>query len=103
MTFVIFVFTFVLAALALAMYAWLLVHSKWFEKRRIALQRRSQWWDDLLECHWCTALRLNLILTPVTNLGMCLVGVAPWWSLATLPLTIPAVAFAAARTLDQVR
>jgi hypothetical protein len=57
--------------------------------------------SKLIRCYWCTGFWVSLVLATYTQAIFCFTGWLPYQTLALLPITTLAVAYAAAWVLDK--
>jgi hypothetical protein len=55
----------------------------------------------IVACYWCAGFWIAALCTTYAQVAICASGYAHWYTLAGLPLTIPAVAYSASWILDR--
>lgn len=55
----------------------------------------------IVGCYWCAGFWISTLCTTYAQVAICAAGHTSWRTLAALPLTIPAVAYAASWVLDR--
>jgi hypothetical protein len=55
----------------------------------------------IVRCYWCAGFWVSLLCTTYAQVAICAAGWLPWQTVALLPITGPAVAYASGWLLDK--